>query len=59
MLHRSHATRALLAASAHYWRMHINSRQCFSRTGQRHLSRIAAGPCKQLRSTSAPKPHQG
>lgn len=59
MHHRSQATRAVLAASAHYWRMHINARQPHPSYGPRPLTRIAAGPCKQLRFAIAAKPQQG
>ena len=47
MHHRSQATRAVLAASAHYWRMHINARQSLSNHGARPFKRMGAGPCKQ------------
>lgn len=59
MFHRSHAVRAVLAASAQYWRMHINARQQRPIHGQPPAARPAAGPCKQLRSTTAIKPRKG
>ena len=59
MHHRSQATRAVLAASAHYWRMHINARQSLPDPAQRRFARIAAGPCKQAPSHPSAKLRRG
>lgn len=58
MHHRSQAARALLAVSAHYWRMRINARQSHPSYGQRRFAQPAAGPCKRVSPTSA-KQRQG
>jgi hypothetical protein len=59
MHHRSQATRAVLAASAHYWRMHINARQSLPNPASRRFARMAAGPCKQAAFTAPAKLRQG
>lgn len=59
MHHRSQATRAVLAASAHYWRMHINARQSLPNHAPRRFARLAAGPCKQASFTAPAKLRQG
>ena len=58
MHRRSQTTRAFLAASAHYWRMHINARQAHPIYGQRAFTRLTAGPCTQSR-VAKKKPKQG
>ncbi|MEQ6435761.1 hypothetical protein V8Z74_12070 [Comamonas sp. w2-DMI] len=59
MHHRSQATRAVLAASAHYWRMHINARQSLPNHAPRRFARIAAGRCRQAPANTSAKLRQG